>query len=164
MKLAFDIAVECDDWLSANLGLDSLVEDIAQACLAEAQPALADGVELSLLFCDDAKIRALNAAWRGQDRATNVLSFPAGPSDRLASAPLLGDIALAFETTRSEAEREGKTLRDHTAHLVAHGFLHLLGYDHEEETQAERMERIERAALARIGVEDPYRERDIPAL
>ncbi len=130
------------------------------------------GGEISVLLCDDAAIADLNARWRGQDRPTNVLSFPAppplappGPGNKapltaLHGAPL-GDIAIAYETVAREAREQGKTVADHLAHLAVHGFLHLLGYDHHIEVEAERMERLERDILARIGIADPYASRDV---
>jgi probable rRNA maturation factor len=102
------------------------------------------------LFTNDAAMRKLNAEWRGKDKPTNVLSFPA------ARGPLLGDIALAAETVAREARLADKPLEDHIAHLIIHGFLHLLGYDHEVERQAEEMEALERSALSRMGIADPY--------
>lgn len=161
MKLAIDIAVEHEQWAVAIPALEELAEGVADACLAEAHPQLADGAELSLLFCDDATIRGLNACWRKQDKATNVLSFPAASLDQLGTARLLGDVAIAFETAEREASEEGKPFRDHVAHLIAHGLLHLLGFDHEDEADAERMERTERDSLARLGVPDPYRTHDL---
>jgi probable rRNA maturation factor len=130
------------------------------------------GGELSVLLCDDAAIADLNARWRGQSRPTNVLSFPVPPPvpvPRGASdgAPLMtplmppiGDIAIAYETVAREAVEQGKAVADHLAHLAVHGFLHLLGYDHNVEAEAERMERLERDILGRIGVADPYASRD----
>lgn len=126
-------------------------------------PAWLAAAEVSVLLCDDATIRALNHAHRGQDRATNVLSFPALELDpaRLparAPGPLagLGDIVLAAETVRAEAEAEGKRPEDHFCHLVVHGCLHLLGHDHEDESGAARMEGLERVILADLGIPDPY--------
>lgn len=113
--------------------------------------------ELSLVFTDDAEIKLLNAGWRGKDKPTNVLSFPAFPTtigDRLP--PMLGDIILAFGTVRREAELEAKSFDDHVRHLIVHGVLHLLGYDHETDVDAEAMEAIERRALARLAIADPY--------
>jgi probable rRNA maturation factor len=114
--------------------------------------------EVSILFTDDAAIRRLNAQYRGQDKATNVLSFPqaAGPHGQAGGARLLGDIILAFETVGAEAALAGKPLKAHMAHLVIHGFLHLLGFDHEGDAEAETMEALERAALERMGIADPY--------
>jgi probable rRNA maturation factor len=113
--------------------------------------------ELSLLFTGDAEIRALNARWRGKDKATNVLSFPAAPVHRAGKpGAMLGDIVLAFETVKREAQAEGKRLEDHVAHLIVHGLLHLLGYDHEDERQAAIMEDAERAILHELDIADPY--------
>jgi probable rRNA maturation factor len=106
--------------------------------------------ELSILFTNDRAMRELNAKWRRKDKPTNVLSFPR------ASGAMLGDIVLAAETLAREAALADKPLEDHMAHLIIHGFLHLLGYDHEDEAEAEKMEQLERAALARIGIADPY--------
>ena len=116
---------------------------------------------VAVLLTDDAALRRLNAQWRDIDKPTNVLSFPAAPplagsEARPLEARPLGDIAIAWETTAREAREEGKPLADHLSHLAVHGFLHLLGYDHESEAQAETMEQLERAILGRLGVPDPY--------
>jgi probable rRNA maturation factor len=117
--------------------------------------------EVAVLLCDDAAMAELNARWRGENHATNVLSFPAAPAtaDAAVRAPL-GDIAVAYETASREAAEQNKQFADHVAHLVVHGFLHLFGYDHLEDAEAERMERLERNILARIGIADPYALRD----
>jgi probable rRNA maturation factor len=104
---------------------------------------------------DDARVQALNKLWRGLDKPTNVLSFPA-PDSPSGPARMLGDIAISYQTAAREAAAEGKTLADHIAHLSVHGFLHLLGYDHESDEDAEEMEGLERVILARIGISDPY--------
>jgi probable rRNA maturation factor len=101
-------------------------------------------------LADDEALRELNARWRGKETATNVLSFPAPEGFGL------GDIALAFETVAAEAQAQGKSLAAHASHLIVHGFLHLLGYDHEDEGEAVEMEARERAILATLGVADPY--------
>jgi len=117
--------------------------------------------EVAVLLCDDAAMAELNARWRGANHATNVLSFPAPPACAAAAAPApLGDIAIAFETVAREAAEQGKAVADHLSHLVVHGFLHLLGYDHGRHGEAERMERLERDILARIGIADPYASRE----
>jgi probable rRNA maturation factor len=105
-------------------------------------------------------VRALNRRWRGRDSATNVLSFPSGETGAGGRAVLLGDVVLAYETVAREAAAQGKTLADHLAHLVAHGVLHLLGFDHAEDAEARRMESLERRVLARLGVADPYHARE----
>lgn len=113
----------------------------------------AEELELSLLFTDDAAIRRLNNHYRGKDKPTNVLSFPQAPGPHAGA--LLGDVILAVETTRREAALAGKPFEDHMAHLLIHGFLHLLGYDHETDGDAEEMEALERSALESIGIADP---------
>ncbi len=155
MTLESDISIECESW-SALANLHQLVDGALEVTVLEAKKKLLDGAEVSLLFCDDARIQELNRDWRGLDKPTNVLSFPAVPENRLASAPLLGDIAIAFETVSRESQEESKTLSDHTSHMIVHGLLHLLGYDHETDEEAEQMEALERAALARLGISDPY--------
>lgn len=137
-------------------GLRRAVTRATEAALDIAPVKPLAGAELSLLLTDDARIRVVNRDWRGFDKATNVLSFPAAPPERIAQSPVLGDIVLAYETVAREAQAEGKLLADHVAHLVIHGLLHLLGEDHETEAEAERMERLEIAALARLGIADPY--------
>jgi probable rRNA maturation factor len=113
------------------------------------------GGAVALLLGDDAALAALNKEFRGKDGPTNVLSFPPVPGPE-AEAGFLGDIALAAETIAAEAEFQGKRFENHAAHLAVHGFLHLLGYDHENPSDAERMEARERAILMSIGIEDPY--------
>jgi probable rRNA maturation factor len=146
------------------------VEVRRQSRLWDAEPAAAEAVrtaiqataaltptegEVNVLLADDAALRELNRRWRGVDRPTNVLSFPAAR----ASGPLLGDIAIAYETVRGESIEQSKPFLDHLAHLAVHGFLHLLGYDHATDSQADAMEGIERQALARLEIADPYSER-----
>ena len=134
-------------------------ETIVRRAIAEtaaAMPAPLATAELAVLLTDDAAVRALNHAWRGLDKPTNVLSFPAVEPYANDAEPSFGDIAIAFETTAREAEAEGKPFKHHLAHLTVHGFLHLLGYDHESDRQAEAMEDLERAILARLDVPDPY--------
>jgi probable rRNA maturation factor len=132
-----------------------MARETVAACVAECGLEARDTAEVSLLLTSDAEMRALNARWRGQDKPTNVLSFPAA-ADRVAEGPTLGDIALGFETLAGEAEGSGVPLADHYRHLVAHGFLHLIGYDHQSDEEAERMEALEKRVLARLGVADPY--------
>jgi probable rRNA maturation factor len=120
--------------------------------------------ELAVMLTDDAGVRTLNNNWRGIDKPTNVLSFPAlqptgggGPDD----APrMLGDIAIAYETMRREADDEQKPFDHHLSHLAVHGFLHLIGYDHEKDDDAEAMESLESEILAQLGIPDPYADRD----
>jgi len=151
-EIAF--AIEAGGWRPAE------DEETVARAIAEATrdlPHEIAGAELSIVLTDDDAIRKINAQWRGKDAPTNVLSFPAAP---VQGAPrLLGDIVIAFETTTREAKDEGKPFAHHLSHLAVHGFLHLLGYDHESDAQADDMERLERDILARLGVPDPYAAR-----
>lgn len=156
LTVAIDITVEAGGW-PRKPALRSLVRKAVEAALDAAGAQADDGVELSVVFSDDAHVRMLNAGWRGKDKPTNVLSFPAftaKPGEKLR--PMLGDVVLAAETVASEAELEGKPLEHHISHLVVHGLLHLLGHDHEDDREAERMEGLEREALARLAIPDPY--------
>jgi probable rRNA maturation factor len=145
-----DIVVKSDQWVAQPASAGTAAQAIAEA--ARWLPACAEPSELAVVLSDDSAVQALNRRWRGIDKPTNVLSFPAGA----AAAGLLGDIVIAYETTAREATRENKPFTDHLAHLVVHGFLHLLGYDHESDTEAAAMERLERRILAQLHVPDPY--------
>jgi probable rRNA maturation factor len=128
----------------------------AAADMADADTA---NTELAVMLTDDGGIRTLNSNWRGIDKPTNVLSFPAlQPTGELPDdmPRMLGDIAIAYETTRREAEEEAKPFANHLSHLAVHGFLHLIGYDHENDDDAEAMESLERDILATLGIPDPY--------
>ncbi len=130
----------------------------AAAAIVDTGPGEA---ELAVMLTDDAGIRTLNSNWRGIDKPTNVLSFPAqqptGPDD----APrMLGDIAIAYQTTRQEADDERTPFDHHLSHLAVHGFLHLIGYDHENDDDAETMEGLETEILAHLGIPDPYADRE----
>ncbi|MDR4308205.1 rRNA maturation RNase YbeY [Chelatococcus sambhunathii] len=135
---------------------EATVAAAVAAAFAEAGLVALPEAELAVTLADDARVRALNAEWREKDKPTNVLTFPAVEPDETADAPMLGDVILAFETVEREAREEGRTLSDHVSHLVVHGVLHLFGYDHLEDDEAEEMEAIETRALARLGVADPY--------
>ena len=155
--IALDVAVEAEGW-SRLADPEAFARRAAEAAFAVASDAPGGDVEISLLFADDGAVQALNRDFRGKDRPTNVLSFPA-PGQSAGPGPRpLGDIALAYGTVAREAEEEGKSFEDHATHLVVHGVLHLLGYDHELETQAEIMESLEVKALASLGIADPYRD------
>lgn len=152
--LDIDITIEAGDWPD-EASVTRLVERAVAATFAEA--GTTGRSELSVVFSDDLHIQALNAGWRGKDKPTNVLSFPAfPPSAGNTMPPMLGDIVLAAETVAREAALEDKPLANHISHLLVHGLLHLLGHDHESEAEAEKMEAIERAALARLAIPDPY--------
>jgi len=120
--------------------------------------------ELAVMLTDDAGIRTLNLNWRGIDKPTNVLSFPAlqptGPASPEDAPRMLGDIAIAYETTRGEADDEQKPFDHHLSHLAVHGFLHLIGYDHEKDDDAQAMESLETEILAQLGIPDPYTDRE----
>lgn len=155
-SIAIDLLVEAGDWPRKQT-LRRLVEKAVDAALREAGAGGEGGSELSVVFSDDSHIRRLNADWRGKDKPTNVLSFPASPTKPGEKVPpMLGDVVLAAETVAREAELEDKPLDHHISHLVIHGVLHLLGHDHEDEAEAEKMEALEVAALARLAIPDPY--------
>jgi len=155
---AIDLAVEDDRWETAIPDLESLVVRAVEAGLAAA-PEPPDGpVEVSVMLTDDATVQELNRTWRSKDKPTNVLSFPAAPQPRHAGVALpLGDVVLAYETLVRESAEQSKPLQNHLAHLLVHGTLHCLGQDHEiGEAEAEAMELLEVAALATLGIPDPY--------
>ncbi|WID94396.1 rRNA maturation RNase YbeY [Bosea vestrisii] len=152
---SLDIRIQSRRWREVA-DLRPRIVAAVEAALALAPVKLLPEAELSLLLTDDKRIRIVNRDWRGFDKATNVLSFPAAPPEKISSSPAIGDIVLAFETVAREAEAEEKPFGDHLSHLVIHGLLHLIGEDHETEDQAERMEAIETSALARLGIADPY--------
>jgi probable rRNA maturation factor len=155
MKVSVDISVPSSLWRGLPRARAIARETIAAAAI-ESGAASREGVEVSLCLADDAGLRALNSRWRGIDKPTNVLSFPSATAGGLRDATMLGDIALAYETLAREAENLGVPLADHYRHLIAHGFLHLIGYDHETDAEAERMEALETRILARLGAADPY--------
>jgi probable rRNA maturation factor len=132
---------------------DALLERSARAALSAASSLPPGTYQLTLLLTDDAEMRDLNRIWRGKDAPTNVLSFPSG---EIAATGFLGDMALAAETTRREAREQDIAFPDHVSHLVVHGVFHLLGFDHDDDEAAERMETLERTALASLGITDPY--------
>jgi probable rRNA maturation factor len=167
MKVSLDISVSSSLWRNLPRARAIARETIVAAALEGGESLRIDRpdgrasfktpyrVEVSLCLADDAALRALNSRWRGIDKPTNVLSFPSS-AGRLGDATMLGDIALAYETLAREGESLGVPLTDHYRHLIAHGFLHLIGYDHETDAEAERMEALETRILARLGAADPY--------
>jgi probable rRNA maturation factor len=150
---AIDIVIESPLWRSAPDAVAVIRRAIGTA--AEMTKATDEPREIAVMLCDDAAMRELNGRWRGRPEPTNVLSFPAA-----APAGTLGDIAIAYETMAREADADGKPFGDHLAHLAVHGFLHLLGYDHQSDAEAVVMERLEVAILARLGVANPYPKHD----
>jgi probable rRNA maturation factor len=154
------IVAEC--W-AAEAEAETIVHRAIEAAASFVDADTSDA-ELAVMLTDDAGIRTLNKNWRGQDKPTNVLSFPAlqPPAGReFDDAPrMLGDIAIAYETTRREADDEQKPFDHHLSHLAIHGFLHLVGYDHEKDNDAEAMENLEREILSLLGIPDPYADQD----
>jgi probable rRNA maturation factor len=152
-----EVLVVADCW-QTEPDADAVIQR-AVAAAAEIVDEDIGEAEIAVMLTDDAGIRTLNNKWRGIDKPTNVLSFPAlqptsprGPDD----APrMLGDIAIAYETTRKEADNEQKPFDHHLSHLAVHGFLHLIGYDHENDDDAEAMETLEQEILAQLGIPDP---------
>jgi probable rRNA maturation factor len=151
-----DIAIEAGNWPDEDV-LRALAEGAVAAAIHELGVLPGATTELSLLFTDDAHIQVLNREWRGKDKPTNVLSFPAfdvAPGDPLPA--MLGDIVIAQETVSAEAALDGKPFEHHLSHLIVHGLLHLIGHDHEDDDEAEEMEALERRSLARLAIPDPY--------
>ncbi|WP_093992699.1 rRNA maturation RNase YbeY [Flavimaricola marinus] len=166
MTVEADILIEDRRW--ADLGLEKIAVTAIKAVLANV--GLKGKVEVSVLGCNDARIAALNADFRGKPQPTNVLSWPdeergaerdGARPDLPRAAPgepvVLGDIAIAYEICAAEAAAAGRTLHHHAAHLIVHGVLHLLGYDHERDADATLMEGIETEILGKMGIADPYR-------
>lgn len=155
-----DLVIEDERWLDADLGGIA-----ARAAQATVRHLGIDPVEIVVMGCDDARIAALNEHFRGKPRPTNVLSWPAvePPPRPPGAVPVppegeLGDIAISYDTCAAEAAAQGKPFADHVTHLVVHAILHLAGYDHEADADAETMEDAERSILAGLGIPDPYRE------
>jgi probable rRNA maturation factor len=167
--LKIDVLVASDRWKKNARTAGKTTTASAQAIVRRAVTRAAEAVlakgegELAIVLTDDAAIRLLNRDWRGVDAATNVLSFPAKnadgkkPANGKKTAEHFGDIVLAFETIAREARGESKPFAHHLSHLAVHGFLHLVGYDHEREKDAEVMEDTERAILRQLVIPDPYR-------
>ena len=164
--MMLDVLVEADAEWDSKTDWQRLVRAAATSAVAEsAFPQLADGprkAELSVRLASDQEVRALNARWRGKDKPTNVLSFPMAEPDELEAADsdgpelMIGDVILARDICLAEAAEKGVSLDQHATHLVVHGTLHLLGYDHHDDAAAHDMESREVRALARLGIADPY--------
>ena len=159
------IGVETDvsrEW-GRRIDWPALARAAVHAAVAHSRHSGLSDSEVSVTFTSDEEVRALNAQWRGKDKPTNVLSFPMAEESELAGAQLLGDVVLAFGVCAAEAADKQVAIETHAAHLVVHGTLHLLGYDHEtSEGDAEEMEEAERRALAAIGIADPYKVTEVP--
>lgn len=164
--MMLEIALDADEEWDSSAGWKRLAQNAAEAAIAEsAYPELARSdrpVEISITLTSDDQVRALNSKWRKKDKPTNVLSFPMADEIDLAKANvsgaelLLGDIVLARDVCESEAREKDVTFQDHASHLIVHGTLHLLGYDHHDERDAEDMEAREIRALERLGIPNPY--------
>lgn len=155
-----DVIERAAAWRRALPNAPAICRDAAAAVLAHAAAGLT-GAELAIVLADDALIAKLNRTYRGVAKPTNVLSFAsAEPTRRRTSLRLLGDVVVAHGTIAREARAQGKTLADHLTHLVVHGVLHLLGFDHERAVEARRMEALEVTILADLGVANPYRLRE----
>jgi probable rRNA maturation factor len=164
--MMLDVAIETDAEWDSSKSWEELVSRAARAAVAEsAFPQLGASVrpvELSVRLTSDEEVRVLNAHWRRKDKPTNVLSFPMAEAYELEQADedgpelMLGDVILAHGVCRAEAEQNSVSIEDHAAHLVVHGTLHLLGYDHVAEADAAEMESREVRALARLGIANPY--------
>ena len=162
MTVQIDIRIDSEDWLRAEPAAEAICSAAAKAAVTASGLASA---EVSLVLSDDPAVASLNSTYRGKSGPTNVLSFPAGDGvDDSAAAErdgpplLLGDVVIAFETTAAEAAATGTALADHLRHLVVHGILHLVGYDHETDADAAVMEGLEVEILREFGVDDPYRD------
>ena len=166
--MMLEIALDADEEWDSSRPWAPLVRKAAEAAIAEsAFPDLAmtgRPVEISVCLTSDEHVRALNAKWRGKDKPTNVLSFPMAEAYELQNENvaekelLLGDIILAHDVCETEAEEKGVLFEDHAAHLLVHGTLHLLGYDHLHDSDAAEMEAREVRALARLGIANPYEQ------
>jgi probable rRNA maturation factor len=150
--LAVEVVHRGDAWDRDAIS-DPTVKLAAHAAFSVAPPKPAP-YEITIVLTDDAQMRDLNRTWRNKDQPTNVLSFPAGNAS--GETGMLGDVVIAYETTQREAEEAGIALPNHVSHLVVHGVLHLLGFDHRNDAEAEQMEDLENLALASLGIADPY--------
>ncbi|TXH33159.1 MAG: rRNA maturation RNase YbeY [Rhodospirillaceae bacterium] len=162
VALRIAVVIEEDDWQADLPAVSGLLRKAARRAMAQARQDGWQGSrkahELCIVLSDDRHVRQLNRDYRGKDKPTNVLSFAALDAGKPDSGMLwhLGDVILALGVVRKEAAKQRKALGDHLTHLVIHGVLHLLGYDHEEDAEAERMEALEIAALKRLGIGNPY--------
>lgn len=148
-----EVLIDDEAWPQALPEIQNLVVRAADAALSFLPPELGEDVGVVVFLTDDETVRDLNERFRGKDKPTNVLSFPSPPDHPQGQ---VGDIALAFGVCQREAAQQDKTLAAHLQHLVVHGVLHLVGYDHETDEEAERMEGLERLILDGLGVADPY--------
>jgi probable rRNA maturation factor len=155
MSLEIEVIIEDRRWLD-DLDPEQLVARFVDQIGHHKKISVPNNVEASVLFCSDNRIQELNQKWMQKNAPTNVLSFPAAEFQKFCDQKYLGDIAISFETVVSEARNEGKSVYQHAAHMLVHGFLHLLGFDHQSEDQAALMEGHESEILIGIGIEDPW--------
>lgn len=148
MSVMLDLRLAEDGWNSAIADIETVCNKALEAAFA----LTGEAGEVALLLTDDKEMHQLNHDWRDKDKPTDVLSFPADPME----APFLGDIAIGFGVACRDAEHQGRALEAHLSHLLIHGYLHLLGHDHMEDTEAREMESLETRALASLGIPDPY--------
>ncbi len=155
-----DVLTPAAGWTRSLPTVASIVRRAARAAWEGGAPARlkrrAGAAELAVVLTGDAALRKLNGTYRGKDKPTNVLSFPAGTDGPSGEALILGDVVVAYGTVVKEAKEGGKSLKNQLSHMVVHGVLHLLGYDHERPSDAKTMERLETKILARLGIADPY--------
>lgn len=158
MQIEIIVSTISQAWRTGPADVEALVERAARAALSHVVPQAERMAELGVRLSDDDEIRMLNNQYRGMDKPTNVLSFPGDNelSDPALPPALLGDVVLAHGVVCREAHEQGKSLSDHVSHLTVHGVLHLLGYDHELDHEAEAMETAERHILSTLGIADPY--------
>ena len=158
---SIEVTVQAPGWNATVTDIEPLCHKVVAAALRDIEPRTRERLEVSLLLTDDATIRDLNARWRGKDRPTNVLSFPAmGEEETGGDGPvLLGDVVIALETTCAEASDEGLAVETHLSHLLVHGVLHLRGHDHEDDHEAAIMEARESQIMRELGFPDPYAPR-----
>ena len=155
MSAEIEIVLEDERWAS-QLDPEKLVADVLRYAELNAAVSIPSDAAVTVLFCSDARIRELNSRWMHKDAPTNVLSFPAPISEGFGEGRYLGDIAISYETVSLEAQREGKSFDEHVAHMILHGLLHLLDFDHQNEEEAIRMEQIESEILVAMGMGDPW--------
>jgi probable rRNA maturation factor len=151
VNVSIEIAVEAPAWTGMP-DAQAAIRSAVEAAIADVGP---ENAEIGIVLADDARVRSLNRTWLGDDKPTNVLSFPA-PDRPAAGVRFLGDVIFALETSQREAVAEDKPLDHHLSHLAVHGVLHLLGFNHERDDEAEVMEQRERKILAQLGIPDPY--------
>ncbi|MCB1563709.1 MAG: rRNA maturation RNase YbeY [Alphaproteobacteria bacterium] len=161
--MIIDISTHSELWTGALEDVEALVENAVNETVRQTGFKNIEEAELSVVLADDIFVRTLNRDYRGQDKPTNVLSFPQNEPDAFTGdTPIatLGDIVLAFETVQTEAQEQNKSFKDHTSHLIVHGLLHLLGFDHIGDEEAETMETLEIKILKALDIKNPYALRD----